>query len=529
MGKIIKSLKKFGKKAKDVLTSNTAKNIYKSIGKAAEKVVTSDLGNAAIDGILQGSIQAALTGESYGESVKQAVLLSILGDAESIPDPLSPGEQSLGKKLAALEKEAKDEEVFKKFNKMAVDKFGKELEEVRKYVDTVVDVEQADTEQIKAVENAVVGLEKISKYEQTELRKLERALQKENADRTANEMKMVKEYRQKIEALKDAIDTEKEGLKEEAIQEIVSMSTDVAEAIAEEVPIFGATTAAAIASGRAVEGAFKLKKVISSLTGIDLGHVVTPKIQPETLDVVLRSPKGVVPDDRKLLEAVQAKIAVVDENTREIEHLKVGVLPEMKRHAIRDAKALELPDGHIPTKTKLRFKIPSGDTPKLHVYAAPWDSDDVFILHGVPPHHKGDAFMMGIDLELEYVYYEDLTTSVHMLRGDTAEVTARSIEAAYKEFLDLASHLSGSTAMHEKRLLRSKIQHPIYVGCIDYEISFDQMRRNAMELVRNDELQMHVLRGPRKMQRRAIVGALKYGITLLSEDLQISFLTERTS
>nr|AGZ91955.1 outer capsid protein VP5 [Changuinola virus] len=519
MGKIIKALNKFGKKTWNALNSNTAKKIYSTLGKAAEKVVNSELGSAAIDGLIQGSVQSIVTGESYGETVKQAVLLNIMGGSEAIPDPLSPGEQSVIRELTALKEKEKQEQVYNKYHTQVEKILGSEIKDVRDYVIKEVGAEVQTENQIEVLEKALRGYGKIIDHEMKGVNKLARALKKEVMDRTEDEEKMVIEYRNKIDALEQAVEVERDAMNEEAVQELISMSTDIVEAAAEEVPIFGAATAVAVASGRAVEGAYKIKQIISMLTGIDLSHLKTPVIQPETLRAILGKKEGMPIEDAKLARGLDHKLEVLKENIDEVRHMEKEIVPAITKAAKEDAKLLGISEKLIHPRTAMRFKIPIVDQPLIHIYVAPWDSDTVFMFHCIPPHHQSTSFLLGFDLDIEYVFFEDLTASRHVLRRGAQTITGRSFQQAYQEFLMLASNVEGGGEIHKRRLLRSRQNHPIYMGNIHYEISYNQLLSNAMELVHNEDLQAHVLRGPIHFQRRSILGALKYGIEVLGQPL----------
>nr|WOJ52114.1 VP5 [Bluetongue virus]WOJ52127.1 VP5 [Bluetongue virus] len=524
MGKIIKSLGKFGKKVGNALTSKTAQKIYKTIGSAAERFAESEIGSATIDGLIQGSVHSIMTGDSYGESVKQAVILNVLGGGDTIADPLSPGENEIYRKLKQLEDEQKGEIVRTKHNTEILRKFGNDLDEVYKFATQEHKVGEHEEDQIKMLEKALKSYIGVFKAENDSIDKLKRALYIESTERTEEETKMISEYRDKIDALRSAIEVEKEGLQEEAIQEIAGMSAEVLEAAAEEVPLFGAGVATSIATARAIEGAYKLKAVISALTGIDLTHLNVPKVQPKTLEAILDVPKGVDIPDLRLTEGLIAKMDKISENISEVDHIQNVIVPKLKKAVEEDKENItDWSEKRIHPKTAQRFKIPQTQKPSMHIYAAPWDSDEVFIFHVISPHHKNESFFLGFDLEIEYVFYEDLTQHWHAL-GTAQSTYGRTFREAYKEFFLLASNVAGQTAIHQRRLLRSRSNHPIYLGMHDYEVSYAQIKMNAMALVSNEDLQMHILRGPIHFQRRTIVAALKYGIKILTQPDDVSIM-----
>ncbi|AFK91701.1 VP5 [Bluetongue virus 1] len=519
MGKVIRSLSRFGKKVGNALTSNTAKKIYSTIGKAAERFAESEIGSAAIDGLVQGSVHSILTGESYGESVKQAVLLNVLGSGEEIPDPLSPGERGIQAKLRELEDEQRNELVRLKYNDKIKEKFGEELEEVYEFMNGAAKAEVEDEKQFDILNKAVTSYNKILTEEDLQMRRLANALQKEIGERTHAETVMVKEYRNKIDALKNAIEIERDGMQEEAIQEIAGMTADVLEAASEEVPLIGAGMATAVATGRAIEGAYKLKKVINALSGIDLTHLRTPKIEPSVVSTILEYRTRAIPDSA-LAVSVLSKNRAIQENHKELIHIKDEILPRFKKAMDEEKEICGIEDKTIHPKVMMRFKIPRAQQPQIHVYSAPWDSDDVFFFHCISHHHANESFFLGFDLSIDLVHYEDLTAHWHAL-GAAQMAMGRTLSEAYKEFLNMAISNAYGTQMHTRRLVRSKMVHPIYLGSLHYDISFLDLRGNAQRIVYDDELQMHILRGPIHFQRRAILGALKFGCKVLGDRLDV--------
>nr|P12436.1 RecName: Full=Outer capsid protein VP5 [Bluetongue virus (serotype 1 / isolate Australia)]AAA42849.1 outer capsid protein VP5 [Bluetongue virus] len=519
MGKVIRSLSRFGKKVGNALTSNTAKKIYSTIGKAAERFAESEIGSAAIDGLVQGSVHSILTGESYGEYVKQAVLLNVLGSGEEIPDPLSQGETEIQAKLRELEDEQRNELVRLKYNDKIKEKFGEELEEVYEFMNGAAKAEVEDEKQFDILNKAVTSYNKILTEEDLQMRRLANALQKEIGERTHAETVMVKEYRNKIDALKNAIEIERDGMQEEAIQEIAGMTRGVLEAASEEVPLIGAGMATAVATGRAIEGAYKLKKVINALSGIDLTHLRTPKIEPSVVSTILEYRTRAIPDSA-LAVSVLSKNRAIQENHKELIHIKDEILPRFKKAMDEEKEICGIEDKTIHPKVMMRFKIPRAQQPQIHVYSAPWDSDDVFFFHCISHHHANESFFLGFDLSIDLVHYEDLTAHWHAL-GAAQMAMGRTLSEAYKEFLNMAISNAYGTQMHTRRLVRSKMVHPIYLGSLHYDISFLDLRGNAQRIVYDDELQMHILRGPIHFQRRAILGALKFGCKVLGDRLDV--------
>ncbi|ACJ06704.1 VP5 [Bluetongue virus] len=520
MGKIIRSLSRFGKKVGSALTSNTAKKIYATIGRAAERLAESEIGSATIDGLLQGSVHSLVTGESYGESVKQAVLLNVLGTGEELPDPLSPGERGLQVKLKELEDEQRNDLVRLRYGEQIRAKFGAELDEIYQFMTSAIRNDGEAKEEYEILNKAINSYEKILKAEETQISTLARALQREASERSENEITMVKEYRQKIDALRDAIEVERDGMQEEAIQEIAGMTADVLEATSEEVPLVGAGVAATIATGRAIEGAYKLKKVISALSGIDLSHMRTPRVEPTTLATTLDRRFGEISDKDLAIGVLNKRTSVLD-NYSEIAHIKQEIMPRFKRILDEERKIEGANKKYIHPRVMMKFKIPRTQQPHIHIYSAPWDSDDVFFFHCVSHHHRNESFFLGFDLGIDVVHFEDLASHWHAL-GSAQEASGRTLTEAYKEFLNLSISSAFSSPIHAKRMIRSRTVHPIYLGSMHYDVTYEVLKNNAQRIVYDDELQMHILRGPLHFQRRAILGALKFGVKILGEKIDIS-------
>ncbi|AIT55718.1 VP5 [Warrego virus] len=522
MGKFIKSLNTIGKKAWNAVNSDAAKKFYGIVGKAATRFAESEIGSATIDGLVQGTVNSLLTGESYGDSVKQAIVLNVLSSADAKPDPLSPGEQSMSHRIKELEEIEKSEQIFQKYEKELLKIMGNEVKEVRDYATKVHDETQASDKQIEILEKAVRGYGKLIKHETENVSKLSSALKKEIEARTSDELKIVDDYKYKIDALRNAIEVEKESMQEEAVEEIITMSTEVLEAAAEEFPIVGAATASAIATARAAEGAFKLKKVIKMLSGIDLSHVDTPRLQPAVIKAILDTPKEEEIKDLALARAIDDKLEVLRENCDEINHLENEIVPLFKKIAKEDAKRLGVLEHLIHPITVSKFIIPKNEKPYIHIYTAAWDSDEVFMFSVHPPHHQAQSFFLGFDLTLEYVFFEDTSVKWHMMRSGVQNVSGRTFAQACKEFLNLASTVQGGSEIHSKRLLRSSRDTPIYMGSMRYEVSFRIMRSNALELVHNEDLQKHILKGPKHFQRRTILEALRYGVHIMDRKMDMT-------
>nr|QIQ51188.1 VP5 [Letea virus]QIQ51198.1 VP5 [Letea virus]QIQ51208.1 VP5 [Letea virus]QIQ51228.1 VP5 [Letea virus]QIQ51248.1 VP5 [Letea virus] len=519
MGKIWNSLKKAGKTVGSALTSKTAKNIYKTAGKAIKTAAESEIGSAAIQGALQGTMQTMLVGGNLGDNMKQAVLLNIMGTGEVVSDPLSPGETQLVNKLQNLEQREKDEEIYNKYHTEIEKILGEDVKKVRDFALQEYKIEdskqQLEQDEIEILDKAVESYGKMWQYQEDHLANLSYALQKESAIRNANEATLVREFKSNFDSMKQAVEIERDALGEEAMEEILDLGTMVSEAIAEEVPVVGATVAAEMAGVKLADGAYKLTKVIQDLSGIDLSHMKVAPVQPALIRTMLDSDGGGRPTDQQLLRGVNQKLSTVREIISEQRHIQQAVLPDIKDVMKADARMRGLNEKQIHHITKAKMKVPKSRTPQIHIYTAPWDSDDIFFFHCISPYHRRDAFFLGFDLELEYVYFDDLKHQAHALSPGVYEVIGQSFETAYTDFFTLASNIAGVTTHHKKRLKRSATSHPIYLGSRHYNVSFDTLRSNALDLVHNEDIQMHVLRGPRHFQRRSILGALMYGLHII--------------
>nr|BCR31591.1 VP5 protein [Palyam virus] len=508
MGRFVKFLKRAGKATANALTSKTAQNIYKTVGKTIQKVAESEIGSAAIDGVIQGAARSVLEGENLGDSIKQAVILNVMGAANSPPDPLSPGEHAIYTRLSELEKEEEEDKFYEQNESQIINEYGSELRKIRQFGKGIINLEETGMTEIELIKKSLEGMEKIEGKHTKELQVLKNGLTKEASMRNQKEQEMITYFNNNMKTLQEAITVEQEGLHEEAVQEILDMGAEVMETAAEEVPVLGAGAANAIATVRAIEGALKLKDVIKKLSGVDLSHMTYKSIQPDKMSLILRkNARGETIDDKELLEVVDNKLALIHEINEERAHVIEKIVPKIEASFEKHKKV---------SKVHNEMKISKELHPKIHIYTAPWDSDYVFMFKCVSPHHMERGFFLGFDLELDFVYYEDLKMEAHHLVEGAVEVVGRSFRQIYRDFFYFAWNVSGATEIHKKRLQRSSSTHPIYLGSVDYQISYERLQNHASQLAMNEELQLHVLRGPIHFQRRTIMAALLHGIEIMS-------------
>nr|QQY96743.1 VP5 [Equine encephalosis virus 2] len=504
MGRFTKMLTRAGGAIKKAVTSQGAKKMYSALGEMAIKAANSEIGQAAMEGLVQGTIQSAIEGGSYGSNIKQAMLLSVAGRLDAPPDPTSPGEVAMRNAIIKLKAEEEEDRVFEKHNAAIGDIVGKEVMKLR---ETIKRGAVAEGKEIESVETAIDGLMKLNEKRVVDIQNLTDAINKERADRSEEERLMVDSYMDNIYQIKHALEIEQEAMHEEAIQEGLDMAAEVLEHASEEVPIIGAGLATAAASARAIEGGLKVKEVINKIMGVDLSHIGHKPVLPSTISTIIQN-RGKEIDEKQMMKSLIEKKTILDEERKEVEHIRVEVLPKFKQ-------AVEENGSKWHPKLAHTTYIPMTQKPKIHVYSAPYDSDDILIIKVLSPHHIGTGFFVGFDLALDFVHYVDIHPESHPLRGGGIEVIGPSFASAYREFFDIASNSEDVTTVQRRRLQRSGREHPIYVGSFDYEVSYEMLKSNTLSLVHNDELQMHVLRGPKHLQRRMIMAAMMHGVEII--------------
>nr|BAN78517.1 VP5 protein [Equine encephalosis virus] len=504
MGRFTKMLTRAGGAIKKAVTSAGAKKMYSALGEMAIKAANSEIGQAAMEGLVQGTLQSAIEGGSYGSNIKQAMLLSVAGRLEAPPDPTSPGEVAMRNAILKLRAEEEEDRVFEKHNEEITRIVGEQVVNLR----NVVKKGKIETgREMETVETALDGLIKLNEKRTDDIQALTDAINKERIDRTEEERIMVDNYMDNINQIKHALEVEQEAMHEEAIQEGLDMAAEVLEHASEEVPIVGAGLATAAASARAIEGGLKVKEIINKVMGVDLSHIGHKSVLPSTISTIIQN-RGKILDERQMVKSLIEKRNILEEERREVEHIKVEVLPKFHQ-------AVEENGQRWHPKLAHTTYISATHKPKIHVYSAPYDSDDILIIKALSPHHIGVGFFIGFDLALDFVHYVDINPEGHPLKGGGIEVTGPSFASAYREFFDLASQSDDVNIVQRRRLQRSGREHPIYVGSFDYEISFEMLKSNTLSLVHNDELQMHVLRGPKHLQRRMIVAAMLHGVEVI--------------
>ncbi|WAB23647.1 VP5 protein [Acado virus] len=515
MGKITNALSKFGGAVSKAVKSNTAKKILKATMDGAGRVVQSELGQRAIAGLIEGAATAALTGESYGEEIKRAVILNIAGVNDVVTDPLNPIEHALAQKVNQIDKTIKSNADIDKYGKVLkkINGIGTELEKVEKYLQISHDTEISEQDEIKALEAAMKAMGMVVGEEKKNLAILEKALRKEDKIRSADEKRMIDYMRKNYEHLAEITNKEKDSIIEEALEQTIDIGGEIAEHLAAEVPLIGEGVAAGMATARGAVQIYKLGKVISELTNTSVHHVELPMITSEGLQVLYEEPDPT--EDQNLLRIVSSKLRHVNEVDREVQHLAEKVVPAVIKQAATDSLELGGTGKGVPMRSRAANHTPRNQRPAIHFYTAPWDSDFIIIFHVIAPYSSDASFVLALDLATDYVGYYDIYKDYVVDQCESDSYF--NLQYAIDDFLLEASAVGGSTEIHAERLQRGVGTSAIYVGSQEYRVSFEAMREHAKKIVQDPSIQMHLLRGPLSMQRTSLLNALMHGVTILSD------------
>nr|QWE80476.1 outer capsid protein 2 [Corriparta virus] len=515
MGKITNALSKFGGAVSKAVKSNTAKKIFKAAIDGAGRVASSEIGQRAIAGLIEGAASAALTGESYGEEIKRAVILNVAGVNDIVTDPLNPIEHALALKVNNLDKTIRSNADIDKYGKVLkkIEGIGSELEKVEKYLQISHETEISEQDEIIALEAAMKAMGMVVGQEKKNLAILEKALRKEDKARTADEKRMIDYMKKNYEHLAEIANKEKESIIEEALEQTIDIGGEIAEHLAAEVPLVGEGIAAGMATARGAVQIYKLGKVISDLTNTPIHHVELPMITPEGLQVLYEEPEPT--EDQNLLRIVSSKLRHVDEVDKEVKHLSDKVVPAVIRQATADSLAMGGNGKGVPMRSRAVNHVPRNQRPAIHFYTAPWDSDFVVIFHVIAPYSSDASFILALDLATDYVGYYDIYKDY---TSDCCETDPYfNLQYAVDDFLMEASAVGGSTEIHAERLQRGIGTSAIYVGSQEYRVSFEAMREHAKAIVQDSTIQMHLLRGPLSMQRTSLLNALMHGVSILKD------------
>ncbi|QCQ85350.1 VP5 [CHeRI orbivirus 2-1] len=513
MGKFTAALSRLGRGIKNVATSETTKKVMMGIGSAAAKVLESEIGQKVVSGVIQGAAEAVVTESDAGTAIKRAIIGNFVNIHSPPVDPLNPTEQMLSAKVDSLQREMTHMEGIERFDALVDRKLESDIEHIKSILKKDTAVTREEENQVKTLESAINMLTEISEHEMQGLRDLNDALLKESRARNRDENRMIEAMKSNFTSMMNAVKTEKDALIDEALEQTLDIGGEIAEHVAAEVPFVGESIASGMATARGVQQIYKLTKTINRVTGIDLTHAEMPAVSPTLAETLLTTEQV---NDAALQRVVAAKIKHVDEIIKEIEHINESVVTELKKKAAEEGVKAGNPATTIHHTIRSTYHVPTYRRPGVHVYTAPYDSDYVVIFLIVAPYSVHRACMIGIDLKIDFVFFQDLShggTKVH--KGVRIGGYPNFRNACKEFFKDSAKHAS-STRIHSERMLRGIGSEPLYVTSLPYPYSYAQTRRQAEIFCKTPEVQRHILRGPLNMQRKSVLNAILHGVTLIS-------------
>nr|QBL15268.1 VP5 [Fomede virus] len=508
--KIAGALARAGSAVGRAVTSGTARRVAAAVGRGAMRFANSELGQRTISGVVEGAVNSAMTGESLGDSMQRAVILNLAGVHAPVPDPLNATEGENIKAIRDLKEHIRDDDAtiaritkMEEWNTTAL----KKLRETVKKVENVETQEQCEINSVKEVSKAIVDL---ADHEEQGVRRLVQALSMEDRYRTEAEKKMINAIRENTASMSRALETERQALIEEAVEQSIDIGGEIAEHAAASVPLVGDAIAAGMATARGAMQIYKLGKTISALSGLHTDHVMLPAITPEGLGTILQS--GDATSDATLLAVAQSRLEHVEEVAREARHINTRVVAELESEkTAQQAREAAYKRG---LTQRLETRVSKKSTPQIHVYTSAFDSDYVLIFHVVAPYHVGSAFLLCVDLATDYVHFEEVGGHRHRYRAPD-EFIARDASHVMRDFLFSAATHQGATRMHELRMRRSGHEKPMYIQSVPYEVAYVHMLRNAQRIARDPVVQMTLLRGPLAVQRKSLLGALQFDVAIL--------------
>nr|QBL15256.1 VP5 [Bukakata virus] len=508
--KIAGALARAGSAVGRAVTSAAARRVVGAVGRGALKLANSELGQRAISGVVEGAVNAAVTGDALGDCMQRAVILNLAGVHAPVPDPLNATEGENVKAIKELRDHVrKDDAAIQRITTME----GWNNNALKNLRETVKKVENAEAHtqcEIELVENVSKTMADLAEHEEKGVRKLVHALSLEDRFRTDSEKQMIAAIRSNADSMSHALETERQALIEEAVEQTIDIGGEIAEHAAASVPLVGEGIAAGMATARGAMQVYKLGKTIASLSGLHTDHMMLPAITPESLGVMLQSNDAT--SDAALLTMAQSRLEHVEEVAREARHINTRVVAELK--AEKTAQMAHNTEYKRGMRQRLETRVAKKNTPQIHVYTSAYDSDYVLIFHVVGPYHAGAAFLLCVDLATDYVHFEEVSGQRHRY-GVPDELIVRDAWHVMRDFLFAAATHQGATKMHELRMRRSGHEKPIYIQSVPYEVAYAHMLRNAHRIARDPTLQMALLKGPLATQRKSLLGALQYDVAVL--------------
>ncbi|QCQ85380.1 VP5 [CHeRI orbivirus 3-3] len=513
MGKFSSALARVGRGIRNVATSDTTKRIISGIGSTVVRVAESELGQKAIAGVVQGIAESVVTESDLGGSIKKAVIGNVLGLHEQPIDPLNPSEQLLNSKLQALQKEVKTLENLDKHHAGVERKLNTEVEKIRAVVKRQSSLTQEEENQVENLDLSMKAMLEITEEEARNLQLLTEALGKETRQRTRDESRLVEAMKHNYNAISSVVKAEKDALVEEAIQQTIDIGGEIAEHVAAEVPIVGESIASGMATARGVQQMYQLAKTISRISGVEVAHIEAPAISPLALDTILTHETL---NEPMLQKIVAAKLKHIEEIRREIEHLSESVVLELKRRAQEESGRTGTSETVIHHTVRANFHVPRNRRPGIHIFTAPYDSEQVIIFLITSPYSIHRACLLCVDLAVDFIWMQDISHGGTRIHKGPKIGGLPNLRNACKEFFkDTAKHAS-STKIHSERMSRNAGNEPMYMASVQYPFSYAVTRRNAEIICKNQDVQRHLLRGPLTMQRTNLLNALQHGVTLIS-------------
>nr|AZK31316.1 VP5 [Big Cypress virus] len=513
MGKFTNFLNRVGSGVTRVANSKATHALLNAVGSATTKFANSEIGQRTITGFIEGGVKSALTGESLGDSIKKSVILNVSGLSNEVPDPLNRVEHELIDSVNCLRQDRRVEELSKKYSK-AIHKIYDDEKVLEKYMTKTVDAVDEEENQVAVLGRAVGILSQAVKTEKDQLEGVETALKKEAKVRSENEKTIVEYVRHNYDQLASIAQAEREGLIEEATQTSIEIGAEIGEHMAEIFPVVGGIMSSSAAGARGAVQMYNIGKLIHGLANMHIDHIEIPALSQETVESMVKGDD--FQKDDVLLKAVSTKLSVVNEMHDEIEHVEKTVLKNVNKQIFEDSYNQGGTGVGVTHLTKASIHLPRTQRPGIHIYTSSWDSDYVVMFHVVGPYHMRSSFLLCVDFLTDFVGLYDVYVQHHALMKNDVTITGDySLQSAFDDFFQELIINNSLNGKHLERMQRSATTSPMHVGDITYKVSYTRMRSNAEQLMRDPELQIHLLRGPLAMQRRNFLNALMHGMIVL--------------
>nr|AZJ37602.1 VP5 [Skunk River virus] len=513
MGKFTNFLSRVGSGINKVASSKTTQNILGALGSAANKFVESEIGQRTITGFVEGSVLSATTGEAFGDSIRKSVILNVAGISNEVPDPLNKVEHELIDSVNCLRNDKRADELKKKYEEAMHDIYDEERT-IKQYMEKTVATADREEEQINVLDAAIKVLSKAVNNERDKLSEVEQALKKEEAVRSEHEKTMVAYVKHNYDQLAKMAVAERDGLIEEATQTSIEIGSEIAEHMAEVFPIVGGIMASSAAGARGAMQLYKIGSLIKNLANLNIDHVEIPALSQETVSMMVKGHDFT--QDEVLLKAVTSKLSNVEEIKTEVTHLENDVIDKIKKQAFEDSFNSGGTGIGIPHITKTGMQLPKALQPGIHVYTSSWDSDYIVIFHVVGPYSKRSSFLFCVDFLLDFVGLYD----VHVMHHQVCALMVLSqvtIHCKLPWTISLLNYrlMAWGTRNIWREWPEVRASARCMWGTFPTGVSYTRIRDNAETIMRDPDLQLHLLRGPLAMQRRNFLNALLHGMIVL--------------